>query len=100
MEKSKDVQYVEDMLGKIGYTLRHHGAGFFYIYDHEGNHLPWYVRNGRISYESPVSFRMACDFYLKDCTITVDEESFTLAPKDTPTGSPFLSLYHFQHTNK
>lgn len=68
-EKTKEIKRVEEWLNKIDWKLHHHGCGYYYIYDHKGNCMDWFVKFKTIEYDSPISFSMSCSFKVGDVNI-------------------------------
>lgn len=70
-KKAKNLKRIEKWLAKIDYTIRHHGNGFWFIYDHHGSCTDWCIRGDvdtRIHIEPSNATRWYCQFSLKDAT--------------------------------
>lgn len=105
MKKSKNLLRIERWLSKIGYTLKHHGCGYYYIYDHEDDITEWFIFgevDTRIELHTKKSFQYNCTFYLKDVKIyalkTPKKEVDCVGFQPKNQKGVFLQFYN--HTKK
>lgn len=99
----KEKKKLENALKKIGWSLRDHGCGFYYLYDHEGNVHPWHIygkQECRLEYNPEISFRMSCVFYLKDTVIKTSKDSrgvTAVVVQGKTDKNIFLQFYNFRN---
>lgn len=95
-EKSMFV-VLREALEKIGWELRDHGCNYYYMYNHKGNGVSWYVyglQDPRIEHQPNISYSMSCVFYLKHADIELSEDEQCVSVVAKGNREVFVQFYN------